>query len=237
MCFFLTFLCWDIFCVCFLPGAGLRSGTAKWADIFWPPVSWRSGTPLKKYTRRPKYESLQEWKLRMIYICCTTVDYSPPTCSLVKVHPYPTSWQKAGKEETTASFSQDFLKVLKSETRGPEHSKQGRWPQRASLSHLCSLWLLFELLYVLASFFQWPCRLPAAPLHTLLRLLRFTLKFTKNANHGELWQRTFWWENGKLRADLTSNWGKRARRSKWTVMRIFFFIRNWLFNLLNVFLT
>lgn len=48
-----------------LAGVGHWSGTAEWADIFWPRVCWRSGTPSEWTTKRQRSEWRRTWKLTM----------------------------------------------------------------------------------------------------------------------------------------------------------------------------
>lgn len=44
----------------FVAGVARRSGTSEWADIFWPLISWRSGTPSGQTTEAQAESSISE---------------------------------------------------------------------------------------------------------------------------------------------------------------------------------
>lgn len=130
--FFAERSCWF-----YLPGVGRRNGTAKWPDIFWPLVSWRSGTPSEQTTKRPRYEGLRWWRLQSglltpnFLFFLVWLNYIQGDYSIV-----------------FTGLSQSF----KSETRGPGAQQAGKVTYDSFPEPFLSLWLLFELLFAFTFF-------------------------------------------------------------------------------------
>lgn len=160
------------------------------------------------------------WGLGMIYLwCCTNPEYSPPTSKLVKLPPVPPHCRMLEKKKRDYSIVFTGLSPsFKSETRGPEHSKPGRWPRLASLNHLCRFGFDSFRAAACAHFFVSDLADCQQHLCTpcCVCYASHSSSQKKNANRGELWQRAFWWEDEKRRPHLTSNWGKTLRWNKWT---------------------
>lgn len=84
---------------------------------------------------------------------------------------------------------------FRSETRGPEHSKQGRWPMRASLNHLCLFgffWSVFAFLSVTLQIASSTPALPAASvtlhtqIHTQKKYMQTMASFDKERFDGRM---------------------------------------------------